>query len=99
LLTEYQTLLYPVIEKRLKCGATYRGTAKLLGVVGEFPGWHERCSLTRQLKKGDFDHAVDNLGDPFGLVADWLALKRWWQSYPPTARGGRSGFGHQPDYW
>ena len=50
-------------------------------------------------KKEISNHAVDNLGDPFGFVADWPALKRWWQSYPPTARGGRSGFGHQPDYW
>ena len=43
-----------------------------------------------------FDHAVDNFGDSAGLVADWLALTRWWRSHPPVARGSRDYTGNQP---
>lgn len=48
------------------------------------------------LQGGDFDHAVDNSGDSFGLVADWPALKCWRQPHPPAARGSRGCFDHQP---
>ena len=67
-------------------------------------GWHGRCSLStpalprlvllRETQEGDFDHAVDNFGDSAGLVADWLALTRWWRPHPSTARGSCDYFGH-----
>ena len=65
----------------------------------DFQCWHERCSFTPLLQGGDFDHAVDNFGDSVGLVADWPALKCWWQSHPLIARRGRRCSGYQPDYW
>ena len=45
-------------------------------------------------QKGDFDHAVDDSCDSFGVVADWLALECWRQPYPPTVGGSRDCFGH-----
>src|SRR5687768_4077216 len=48
------------------------------------------------LQGGDFDHAVDNFGDSFGLVADWPALKCWRQPHPLAARGSRGCFDYQP---
>src|SRR6185503_7180692 len=46
-----------------------------------------------------FDHAVDNSGDSFGLVADWSAITRRRRSYSPAA--GRCGCrsDHQPRHW
>jgi hypothetical protein len=38
--------------------------------------WHERCSLSKKIPKRRLDHAVDNFGDPIGLVARWLAHAR-----------------------
>jgi len=71
--------------------------------------WHGRCSFpqwllttndparrARFLQGGDFDHAVDNFGDSFGLVADWPALKCGRQPYPLAARGSRGCFDYQP---
>lgn len=51
------------------------------------------------LVKGDFDHAVDNSGDSVGPLANWLAVERWRQPYPPAPRSGRDRFGHQPGDW
>src|SRR6185437_2709082 len=43
-----------------------------------------------------FDHAVDNSGDSFGLVAGWVADARRWRTYSPAAGGGGNNPGHQP---
>ena len=68
--------------------------------VARFPVTFERTNdpapLRSVLQGGDFDHAVDNSGDSFGLVADWPALKCWRQPYPPAARGSRGCFDYQP---
>ena len=58
-----------------------------------------RRHCARFLQGGVFDHAVDNPGDSFGLVADWPAFKRWRQPYPPAARGSRGCFDYQPRDW
>ena len=50
----------------------------------------------REFREGDFDHAVDNFGDSVGLVADWLALTRWWRPHPPAACGSRGYIDNQP---
>ena len=52
--------------------------------------------LLSEFQEGDFDHAVDNFGDSAGLVADWLALERWWRPHPLAARSRRGYFDHQP---
>ena len=48
-----------------------------------------------EFKEGDFDHAVDNFGDSVGLVADWLALARWWRPNPPASRCRRGYIDYQ----
>lgn len=60
------------------------------------PGATALGAVLREIQEGDFDHAVDNFGDSAGLVADWLALTRWWRSHPPVARGSRDYTGNQP---
>ena len=42
---------------------------------------------------------MDNFGDSVGLVADWVAIKCWWQLDSPAACGGRGCSGHQPYNW
>jgi hypothetical protein len=49
--------------------------------------------------KGDFDHAVDNSGDSLGLVADWVAVARWWRSHPPASRRSSCNSDYQPRDW
>jgi hypothetical protein len=60
------------------------------------PGALPRLVLLREFQEGDFDHAVDNFGDSVGLVADWLALARWWRSHSPAARSSRDHISDQP---
>ena len=43
-----------------------------------------------------FDHAVDNSGDSFGLVADWVTVTRRRRSYSPAAGGSGSDSNYQP---
>src|ERR1051326_6577448 len=53
----------------------------------------------RTVSRRRFDHAVDNSGDSFGLVADWVAVTRRWRTYSPAAGGGGNNPGHQPRDW
>lgn len=64
--------------------------------VARYPPGATALGSARETQEGDFAHAVDNFGDSAGLVADWLALTRWWQPHPSTARGSCDYFGHQP---
>ena len=67
-----------------------------MDVARYHPGATALVFCLRETQEGDFDHAVDNFGDSAGLVADWLALTRWWRPHPSTARGGGDYFGDQP---
>ena len=58
-----------------------------------------KVSETVSVLEGDFDHAVDNSGDSFGLVVNWIVVTRGWRSYPPAAGGRRCYFDHQPRDW
>ena len=41
---------------------------------------------------------MDNSSDSVGLVADWIAVARWWRSHPPVARRGGSDSDHQSSH-
>ena len=65
--------------------------SRVLSVVGS------KCFGTVLRRR--FRHAVDNSGDSFGLVADWLARWHWWQSRPLVAGCSRSCAGNQSSNW
>jgi hypothetical protein len=47
-------------------------------------------------QEGDFDHALDNSGDSFGLVADWVAITRRRRFDSPAARRSGCDSDYQP---
>ena len=46
-----------------------------------------------------FRHAVDNIGDSLGVVADWVTVSCGWRSYSPAARGRGGDSNHQFGDW
>ena len=53
----------------------------------------------RRVQQGDFDHAVDNISDSAGFVADWVAGSHRWRPHPPAAGSGSDYPDHQPRDW
>ena len=85
-------VLWAFLWAVLVCGLAW--TLLILQAGASAPGYVLRAS-----EEGDFDHAVDNIGNSAGLVADWVARTRRRRPHPPAAGCSGGNPDHQPRDW